>query len=140
MKKADLKVTLLAVLIALAAACGGEDKKTNPLVLSGRDTSYTTVDVAVNITTNEYARLTAQKVVFDTTLLVVTDSTATNVTREKKTIRDSSYMAWYPVVQVDSAKKALRNKANTADSVKMDWVPAAKSVILHDFNKRWPIK
>lgn len=128
----------VATIVIALASCGSEN--TVNLKLSSRDTTYTTVDVAVNITSNEYARLTAMKVVFDTTKIVVVDSTLQNVTREIKTIRDSVYMVWYPVTVQDSAGNRLRNLSNTADSFQFRFIPAEKGIILQDFNRKWPIK
>jgi hypothetical protein len=136
-KKRDLKLTLVIILIAFAAACGGGSAIKSP---TGRLQTYTTIDIVVNVGTNEYARLTAEKTVYDTVMSVITDSTGGKVVQEKKKVRDSSYKVWYAFPIPDSTGKNIRNKANTADSVMYRFTPIDSKMVLQDFNKNWPYK
>lgn len=132
---------LIAILFAFVFIKCNSKTPPEPLKLSGRDTSYTTVDLALSIENNEYPRLTAMKIIFQTQKAVVVDSSGGKIVQELKSVTDSSYLVWYPMPVKDSTgKKFLKNKAGTGDSLMLKFIPCENRLILHDFNKRWPVK
>lgn len=132
---------LMAVLFAFVfIKCASKTPPESPK-LPDRDTSYTTVDLALSIETNEYPRATAMKIRFRTQKAVVVDSSDGKIVQEVKNVIDSSYLVWYPIPVKDSTgKKFLRKKDNSADSLILKFIPVENRLILHDFNKRWPVK
>lgn len=127
------------IILFFISACGSS-KKQKSKAPEPTVTSYTTVDVVINLATNEYMRFTAQKKVYDTVMLTTTDTTNGKIIQEKKLVRDSSYAVWYPWIVTDSTGKvSLKNKAG-GDSVIYRFTPIEKRLILQDFDKNWPTK
>jgi hypothetical protein len=139
-KKTDMKFILTTLVIIFAAACGGKKIKRENTP-SERKTICTTVDVVGNVSSNEYPRLTALKTVYDTVMNVVVDTSDGQIVQERKMVKDSSYMVMLPFTVTDSAgKKVLKNNTGTGDSIAFRFVPIDRAMVLHDFNKNWPIK
>lgn len=136
MKKSDLKFLLLAIFIAVAAACSNSSSSSQGEVIT-----YTTIDMASNININDYRKVTAKKIVYDTVMVVTIDSSATSVKKEKRKVRDSVYLIWWQVPALDSARKnRIPNSTNTGDSMVYDFVPIDRELVLKDYMKNWPVK
>jgi hypothetical protein len=139
MTKSDFRFIFLAIFFAAAAACSGSSVKGKPA--EGVVVTYTTIDMAADINTNDYKKLTAKKTVYDTVRLVTIDSSGGKTVQEKRRVRDSSYMVWYLVPVFDSTgKQLLRNSANTGDSMRYDFIPMDRDLMLKDYMKNWPVK
>lgn len=135
------EIILVIIIFAAVYMVGCGDKKpSNSLPVSKRDTSFTTVIAAIDVTNNEYPSLTAMKIVYDTVMNVAVDSSGGEITYKRKSVRDSSYMIWYGWFVPDSTGKSkLKNFLKTADSVQFKFTPIARNMILHDWNKNWPV-
>lgn len=130
-----MKQVLFAVLILAFIGCTDSKKEGKP---QPEEKSITSGTIVLDVSRNEYAVVTLERIVKDSLKLTVTDSANGKITQEKKIQRDTSYKAlWYfPIL--DSAKHVIKSKIDPArDSVEPKWVPVKKEAVLVDYNKKW---
>lgn len=129
-----MKQTLIAVLILAFISCTDSKKEGKP---QPEEKSITSGTIVLDVSRNEYAVVTLERIVKDSLKLTVTDSANGKITQEKKIQRDTSYKAlWY--FPKDSAGVRIKSKIDPArDSVEPKWVPVKKEAVLVDYNKKW---
>ena len=139
--KSDGKWILVVTLLMVMIGCGGRGNKgsSSQKTDTGKVVTYTTVEAAFNVSTNDYRIVTAMKTVYDTVMSVVVEDSGGKEVREKKKVRDSSYMVWHLLPVPDSTgKRAMKNKTGV-DSMAYMFVPIQKELIIGDKNKNWPV-
>lgn len=129
-----MKQGLIVLALVFFICCKTEMKKKTAIAQSKIDTTITAVEIAFNISVNDYRKLTAQRITKDSTHEETVDTTERGqIIREIKSYRDSSYLVWWPVAVPDSTGKPRKNYLGT-DSVIYRFVPIQRNMVIHDYN------